>query len=267
MSQSTSQAAASSVDVPEPTTSQPNPAHPQHIAIMLDGNGRWATQRGMRRQKGHEHGADAVRAAVRGCRERGIRYLTLYAFSVANWARPEEEVDALMRLCTAFCKRERAELVERGIAVKVIGDLEEVPTETRRAVEALMDETANGTDMTLALALSYGGRQDVVNAMKQIAIRARAGLLIPEEISETSLRRYLTTGDLPDPDLLIRTGGEQRLSDFLLFESAYAELYFTDTLWPDFTDETLDAALASYARRERRFGRTGEQARSERLGA
>jgi len=262
MSQTTSQDAASEGAAP-----LSSPALPHHVAIMLDGNGRWATQRGMRRQTGHEHGADAVHAAVRGCRERGIRYLTLYAFSVANWARPQDEVDALMRLCTAFCARERNELIERGISVKVIGDLEEIPTETRRAVEALMEDTASGKGMTLALALSYGGRQDVVNAMKQIAIRAKAGLLIPEEISEDSLRKYLTTSDLPDPDLLIRTGGEQRLSDFLLFESAYAELYFTDTLWPDFSDETLDAALSSYARRERRFGRTGEQARGELLGA
>lgn len=234
---------------------------PRHVAIILDGNGRWAQSRGRPRTDGHEHGADAVRAAVRGCRERNIRYLTLYAFSVANWARPLDEIEALMRLCAEFAERERAELCERGVSVVAIGDLENIPTPTRRAVEALVEATAGGEAMTLALALSYGGRQDVVNAMKQIAIHARAGLVIPEEISEKSLRRFLTTSELPDPDLVIRTGGERRLSDFLLFESAYAELFFTETLWPDFTDATLDEALAAYARRERRFGRTGAQVR------
>lgn len=235
---------------------------PHHVAIILDGNGRWAQTKGLPRTSGHEHGADAVRSAVRGCRERNIRCLTLYAFSVANWARPKAEIDALMRLCAEFAERERAELVERGIAVVAIGDLENIPTPTRRAVEALMEATAGGRSMTLALALSYGGRQDVVNAMKQIAIHAKAGLVIPEEISERSLRRFLTTSELPDPDLVIRTGGERRLSDFLLFESAYAELFFTETLWPDFDERTLDEALAVYARRERRFGRTGAQVKA-----
>jgi undecaprenyl diphosphate synthase len=239
---------------------------PRHVAIMLDGNGRWAEQRGLPRARGHERGADAVRAAVRGSRVRGIATLTLYAFSVANWSRPKEEVDALMQLCTEFCRREQEDLVAQDIRVRVIGDLDEVPTATRHAVEDLIEATSGGRGMTLALALSYGGRQDVLNAMKQIAIQARAGLLIPEEISESSVRRFLTTGDLPDPDLVIRTGGEQRLSDFLLFESAYAELFFTETLWPDFTEETLAEALDAYARRERRFGRTGAQAQMLAVG-
>jgi len=232
---------------------------PGHVAIILDGNGRWASQRQLPRTKGHEHGATAVRAAVYGCHDRGVRTLTLYAFSAANWSRPKNEVDALMRLCAEFAEGELTELVRRGIRVRVIGDLEELPNRTRRATEALIEATKGGETMTLALALSYGGRQDMVSAIRQIAIRARAGLVIPEEVNERSIRGYLSTGDLPDPDLVIRTGGERRLSDFLLFECAYAELFFTDTLWPDFTEVTLDEAIEAFGRRQRRFGRTGQQ--------
>lgn len=242
-------------------TSDPAPL-PKHIAIILDGNGRWAAARGLPRMAGHEHGVPAVRAAIRGCRERGVPFLTLYAFSVANWSRPKDEVDALMRLCAEFAERERAELVERGIAVRVIGELDELPTPTRRAVEALVDATAGGSAMTLSLALSYGGRSDMVGAVRALAVRARAGLVIPEEIDEGSLRSFLTTSDLPDPDLVIRTGGEKRLSDFLLFEAAYAELFFTETLWPDFTEAIVDEAIAAYARRQRRYGRTAAQVQS-----
>jgi undecaprenyl diphosphate synthase len=232
---------------------------PRHIAIILDGNGRWANRRGLPRTKGHEHGANAVRTAVRGAHERRIGCLTLYAFSVNNWSRPKDEVDALLRICTEFAEGERADLVRRGVRVRIVGELEDVPTRTRRAMELLIDETAGGTAMTLALALNYGGRRDMVNAMRALAIRARAGLVMPEEIDELSLRSFLTTTDLPDPDLIIRTGGEKRLSDFLLFESAYAELFFTETYWPDFTEATLDEALAAFARRQRRYGRTGGQ--------
>jgi undecaprenyl diphosphate synthase len=234
-------------------------ALPQHIGIILDGNGRWAVQRGMPRTKGHEHGLEAVRLAVRSCRERGIPYLTLYAFSVANWARPKDEVDALMRICAQFAEENRAEFVERGVAVQIIGDLDEVPTLTRRAMERLVADTRGGRAMTLALALSYGGRRDMVNAVRALAVRARTGQVIPEEITEASLRSYLTTSEMPDPDLIIRTGGERRLSDFLLFEAAYAELFFADALWPDFTEATLDEALAAYGRRQRRYGRTADQ--------
>jgi undecaprenyl diphosphate synthase len=235
---------------------------PRHIAIILDGNGRWAAARGLPRTYGHEHGAKAVRTSVRSCRERGIEFLTLYAFSVNNWSRPKDEVDALMRICTEFAEGERAELIERGVAVQIIGDLDDVPTRTRRAMERLVADTAGGKAMTLALALSYGGRRDMVNAMRALAVRARAGLVIPEEITEASLRSYLTTSEIPDPDLIIRTGGEKRLSDFLLFEAAYAELFFSETLWPDFTEATLDEALVAYGRRQRRYGRTGAQVRS-----
>jgi undecaprenyl diphosphate synthase len=232
---------------------------PGHIAIILDGNGRWAESRGLARSRGHEHGARSVRAAVYGCHDRGVHTVTLYAFSASNWKRPKPEVDTLMRLCAEFAENERAELVRRGIQVRVIGDLDDLPTRTRRATEALVEATRDGKSMVLALALSYGGRQDMVSAIRQIAIRARAGLVIPEEVNERSIRGYLSTGDLPDPDLVIRTGGERRLSDFLLFECAYAELFFTETLWPDFSAETLDEAIAAFGRRQRRYGRTGEQ--------
>ncbi len=238
-----------------------HPNLPRHVAIILDGNGRWAAQRGLPRTKGHEHGLKAVRLAIRACRERGIPFLTLYAFSVANWSRPKEEVDALMRTCLEFAESEREECIRRGIAVQVIGDLDDLPTPTRRATERMVEDTRDGKAMTLALALSYGGRRDMVNAMRALAVRARAGLVIPEEINEGSLRNFLTTSDLPDPDLVIRTGGEKRLSDFLLFESAYAELFFSDLLWPDFSEETLDQALAAYGRRQRRYGRTEDQVR------
>jgi undecaprenyl diphosphate synthase len=232
---------------------------PQHIALILDGNGRWAERRGLPRPHGHEHGAAAVRRAIYGSHDRGVSTVTLYAFSAANWSRPQEEVRTLMRLCAEFARNEREELVKRGVRVRLIGDPEELPTATRKEMEALVTATAEGTSMTLALALSYGGRQDMVSAIRQIAIRARAGLVIPEEVNERSVRSYLSTGSLPDPDLIIRTGGERRLSDFLLFESAYAELFFTETLWPDFDETTLDEAIAAYARRQRRYGKTGDQ--------
>ncbi|MFO0755145.1 MAG: polyprenyl diphosphate synthase [Byssovorax sp.] len=236
-----------------------NPTLPRHIAIILDGNGRWAAQRGLPRTAGHEQGASAVRLAVRSCCDRGIETLTLYAFSVNNWSRPKDEVDALMRICTEFADGEREDLVRRGVRVQIVGELDDVPTKTRRSMDRLVEETASGTKMTLALALNYGGRRDMVNAMRALAVRARAGLVIPEEITEESLRSYLTTSPLPDPDLIIRTGGERRLSDFLLFECAYAELYFAEEFWPDFSEATLDDAIAAYGRRQRRYGRTSAQ--------
>jgi len=197
--------------------------------------------------------------------------LTLYAFSLANWSRPKLEVDALMRLLIRFAEKEAAELKEKTIAVKVIGDLEDLPTLTRHAVEQLMQYTgelpegATEPQMTLSLALSYSGRRDVVDAMRIVAARARAGLLLPEDIDEATLRGHFSTQALPDVDLLIRTGGEQRLSDFLLIESAYAELHFTDVLWPDFTSDDLLDAFQVYSGRERRFGRTGDQVRLARV--
>jgi undecaprenyl diphosphate synthase len=243
---------------------------PRHVAIIMDGNGRWAKGHGLERASGHVEGARAVREVVRTCRERGVRYLTLYAFSLANWSRPKLEVEALMKLLIRFAEKEAAELKEKNINVGVIGDLEDLPTPTRHAVEQLIaftNEMPEGRSptMTLSLALSYSGRRDVVEAMRVVAARARAGLLLPEDIDIGTLRSHFTTHELPDVDLMIRTGGEQRLSDFLLIESAYAELYFTDVLWPDFTSDDLLDALESFSGRERRFGRTGEQVRLARV--
>ena len=253
-----------------PTTVR-RPEQPRHVAIIMDGNGRWARQRGLERSAGHDEGARAVRDVVRACRERGVRYLTLYAFSLANWSRPKMEVEALMKLLIRFAEKEAAELKEKAINVNVIGDLEELPTPTRHAVEALIEFTGELPEgrtepaMTLSLALSYSGRRDIVDAMRFVAARARAGLLLPEDIEIDSFRSFFTTRSIPDVDLMIRTGGEQRLSDFLLAELAYAELHFTDVLWPDFTAEDLFESLNAFARRERRFGRTGEQVRLARV--
>jgi undecaprenyl diphosphate synthase len=253
------------------TTSIRRPEQPRHVAIIMDGNGRWARQRGLDRSAGHDEGARAVREVVRACRERGVRYLTLYAFSLANWSRPKLEIEALMKLLIRFAEKEAAELREKAIAVNVIGDLDELPTPTRRAVEGLMEFTHQLPDgrtepaMTLSLALSYSGRRDIVDAMRSVAARARAGILLPEDIELDTYRSFFTTREIPEVDLMIRTGGEQRLSDFLLAESAYAELHFTDVLWPDFTAGDLTQALDGFAGRERRFGRTGEQVRLARV--
>jgi undecaprenyl diphosphate synthase len=235
---------------------------PEHVAIIMDGNGRWATGRGLARAEGHAEGARAVRDAVETATRVGVKYLTLYAFSVANWARPRVEVEALMHLLVDFAKAERAELRQNGIRVKVIGSIEDLPTATRRAVEDLIAYTSEGDRMTLTLALSYGGRQDIVEAARALAVKARAGLVLPEEIDERSFHQAMTTDSLPDVDLLIRTGGETRLSDFLLYESAYAELLFLPIMWPDFKPETLLEALAQYGKKERRFGLTSEQLKS-----
>jgi undecaprenyl diphosphate synthase len=232
---------------------------PSHVGIILDGNGRWARARGLERIEGHRRGAETIRVAVEGCLSRGIPFLTLYAFSVANWLRPEPEIRGLMEVARGFAEGQLEFLAERSVRVELIGEPDEIPTPTRRAMEALLDATRDGSRLTLSIALSYGGRRDLVNAMRAIAARAKAGLVVPEEITERSLRSHLSTSRVPDPDLVIRTGGEKRLSDFLLFEAAYAELFFTDRLWPDFDDETLDEAVRTFARRERRFGKTSEQ--------
>ncbi len=228
---------------------------PDHVGVILDGNGRWATARGLPRTRGHEAGAVTVRRCVRDLLERNVPFVTLYAFSAQNWSRPKEEIDVLMRMVLEFANEEREAYKAAGICVVAVGDLDELPTPTRRAVERMVEETAGGTRMKLALALSYGGRRDMVGAMRAIAVRARAGLLIPEEIDEASLRTFLSTSPMPDPDLIVRTGGDRRLSDFLLFEAAYSELFFTETLWPDFDAATLDQALVAYGRRKARSRR------------
>jgi undecaprenyl diphosphate synthase len=235
------------------------PSIPRHVAIIMDGNGRWATQRGMPRQAGHKEGAKAVREVVRGCRKAGVSYLTLYAFSLANWKRPSAEVNALMRLLIYFADREVAELREREISVGVVGRPEDLPTATRNALLELINQTAGGTKMRLSLALSYSGRNDLVSAMQGIAREIEAGTLPASAVDESLIRHRMTTGDLPDPDMVIRTGGEFRLSDFLPFESVYSELHFPQILWPDFGEKHLLEAFDAYAGRERRFGQTSAQ--------
>ncbi len=232
---------------------------PRHVAIIMDGNGRWAVARGKPRPEGHREGARAVREVVRGCRAAGVEYLTLYAFSLANWSRPKTEVDALMRLFVLFAKKEVEELREREISVGVIGRPEDLPATTRKALDELIRKTAGGKKMRLSLALSYSGREDLIGAVRQAAALVDRGKLRPEEIDGSWIRAHLSTGILPDPDLVIRTGGEYRLSDFLPFESVYAELHFSPLLWPDFTEKDLLAAFDTYGGRERRFGRTSEQ--------
>lgn len=225
----------------------------------MDGNGRWAKARGLPRHRGHFEGVRAVREAVETAARSGIQYLTLYAFSCANWSRPVIEVRALMRLMIQFADSEQAELRQLGIRCGVIGCLEELPASTRTAVQRLVHATRDGDRMTLTLALSYGGCQDVVQAARSLVARAQAGELRAEDVDAAMLRRAMYTHALPDVDLLIRTGGESRLSDFLLLEAAYAELVFYPLRWPDFRAQHLREALELYANRERRFGLTGDQ--------
>ncbi len=223
---------------------------PNHIAIIADGNGRWAQQHGHDRAEGHLRGSRAAELAFRACHSRGVQHMTLYGFSDANWKRPKHEVAMLMQLCAQFVTEHCDEWVEKGIALHVIGDLDELPTPTRRAVEQTLEATAGGKSMVLTLALGYGCRNDLVGAVRAIAARAQAGMLLPEEVDERSLRQFMTTSHIPDPDLVIRTGGQKRMSDFLLFESANAELFFCDLLWPDFDEATLDAAIDTYNQRQ-----------------
>ena len=232
---------------------------PEHIAIIMDGNGRWAKLHTLGRVAGHQKGAEAVRATVQACREIGIRYLTLYAFSSENWSRPRKEVGALMKLLAEYIRSELAEMLENGIRLAVIGEIDALTEPVRGLLKEAMAKTALNRDMVLTLALSYGGRDEIVAAAAKIAGDVLAGRLSPEAITKEVFSRYLFTADMPDPDLLIRTSGEYRLSNFLLWQAAYAEFYFTDVLWPDFRKEDLLAAIDEYRRRERRFGLTSEQ--------
>jgi undecaprenyl diphosphate synthase len=227
---------------------------PRHVAIVMDGNGRWATRRGLARSEGHRRGKDSVRAVVEAARELGIPFLTLFAFSNENWLRPNTEVRFLMQLFHRYLMTETKRLMKRGIRVLALGDTERLPPLVRRALGETVANTAQNRAMTVALALSYGGRQDLARAAQRIARDVTAGLIRPEEINERALANRLDTGGLPDPDLLIRTSGELRLSNFFLFQLAYAELYFTDSLWPDFREREFLRALAEYQARERRFG-------------
>jgi undecaprenyl diphosphate synthase len=220
----------------------------------MDGNGRWACQRGLARCEGHRRGKDSVRAVVETARELGIQYLTLFLFSSENWQRPQAEVRFLMQLFHRYLVTETKRLMKRGVRVIVIGDTDRLPVQVRRALDQTVQATAGNRSMTTALALSYGGRQDVVNATRRIALAVAEGRLRPEEITDQTVKNELATAGMPDPDLLIRTSGELRISNFLLFQLAYTELYFTDTLWPDFRERDFLTALAAYQMRDRRFG-------------
>ena len=235
------------------------PGTPRHVAVIMDGNGRWAARRTMPRHLGHRAGVKAVRSTVEGCARRGVEALTLFAFSSENWGRPDEEVARLMELFIEAMDREVESLHGNGIRLRFIGDLTLLKPHLLERIAAAEARTSAGPTMTLYVALSYGGRWDIARAARRLAERALAGEIAPASIDEQSVARELQLGDAPDPDLFIRTGGEQRISNFLLWELAYTELYFTDILWPDFDTVAFNQALHSYAGRQRRFGHTGEQ--------
>lgn len=234
-------------------------ALPRHIGIVMDGNGRWARMRGWERTRGHRVGSRAVRRVVRACRRLGVDVLTLFAFSAQNWGRPESEVRTLMDLLGEFIIKEWQEIMERDIRVIHLGELRRVPAQVRTKLKQLEAASAGNRSMTLALALSYGSREELTRACRNLVRRAAAGKLEPREVDPALVTSKLYTARLPDPDLIIRTGGERRISNFLLWQAAYAELYFTDVLWPDFVTDDLYAAIADYQHRRRRFGLTDEQ--------
>ena len=233
---------------------------PSHVGIIMDGNGRWAQLRGQSRSVGHREGAAAVRRTVRAARWLGLRALTLYAFSEQNWARPEEEVDALMELLREYLLTERSELLENGIRLNAIGNIGRLPGIVRAVLDPVRSDTAKNDQMTLTLALSYGGREEIAHAAKELAKLVAAGKMSADDVTPDALRNLMPSLAVGDPDLVIRTGGERRISNFLLYGLAYAELYFADVLWPDFGEEALYAAVGSYQQRERRFGLVGAPA-------
>jgi undecaprenyl diphosphate synthase len=232
---------------------------PKHIAIIMDGNGRWAKQQGAQRIFGHENGVRSVRDAVEACAELGINYLTLYAFSTENWNRPKEEVMALMQLLVHTISAETKTLNENNIRLTAIGDLDSLPDDCHKELLEAIDKTKSNTRTTLVLALSYSARWELVNAMKQIAEKIENKKLSSSSITENTINEHLCTAGMPEPELMIRTSGEHRISNFLLWQLAYAELYFTEKLWPDFQKEDLYEAILDYQNRERRFGKTSEQ--------
>ncbi len=232
---------------------------PKHIAIIMDGNGRWAKQKGKIRTFGHQHGVAAVKDTVESCAELGIKVLTLYAFSTENWKRPQFEINALMQLLVQSISKETPTLMENNIRLITIGDTESLPSGVSKKLKKVISDTANNTRMTLVLALSYSSRWEITRAMKLIGEKIKKGELDPAKIDEKTIDNHLCTAGLPDPELLIRTSGENRISNYLLWQIAYAELYFTSKLWPDFRREDLYEALIDYQSRERRFGLTSEQ--------
>ncbi|MEO7801694.1 MAG: isoprenyl transferase [Ginsengibacter sp.] len=236
---------------------------PRHIAIIMDGNGRWAKEQGKDRLFGHYHGVESVRNIVEGCAELGIEYLTLYAFSTENWDRPKDEVTGLMELLVQTIKQEVSTLNKNNISLHVIGNLGLLPDSARNELNEACNETAGNTGLNLVMALSYSSRWELTNALQQAAYDVKNGTLQPEDIDQSIWPKYLTTHFIPDPELMVRTSGEYRISNFLLYQAAYAELYFTNTLWPDFRKENLYEAIVDFQARERRFGKTGGQLQQE----
>ncbi|MEY2835268.1 MAG: hypothetical protein RLZZ557_930 [Bacteroidota bacterium] len=228
---------------------------PQHIAIIMDGNGRWAEEQGQDRLFGHFHGVHSVRDIVEGCAELGVKFLTLYAFSTENWDRPEKEVTGLMELLVETIRKEVPILNKNNIRMHFIGELSMMPASAQQALQEARDLTASNTGLNLVMALSYSSRWELMNAVKKIAADVKNGLLEPDQISQDVLQQYLATNELPDPELMIRTSGEYRISNFLLYQLAYAELYFTQTRWPDFRKENLYEAIIDFQKRDRRFGK------------
>lgn len=232
---------------------------PRHAAIIMDGNGRWAVERNLPRVAGHEEGIESVRDIVKASSQLGIEYLTLYAFSMENWKRPRQEVSILMTLLEKYLRQEINELYDNGVRLKAIGKINALPKSIQKLLREGAEMTAGNTGLTLTLALSYSGRWDIARAMQVMALDVRRGTLSPEDITEDKISSYLLTSGMPDPDLLVRTSGEKRLSNYLLWETAYAEMYITDSLWPDFRRKDLYKSLLDYFGRERRFGKTSAQ--------
>jgi len=239
---------------------------PRHIAIIMDGNGRWAQERGISRNEGHKKGLDALRSVIRSANDLGVRWLTLYAFSLENWNRPKLEVASLMGLLERYLELEIDEVMEKGIQLRSIGRPDRLPGRIREKVDDAIERTRNNSNMTLIFALSYGGRSEIVDATRKLMRDAELGKVDPESVDEKTFAAYLYDPEVPDPDLLIRTGAEQRVSNFLLWQIAYTEIYSTGLMWPDFGERDLIDAVREYQRRERRFGLTSEQVREARDG-
>ncbi len=232
---------------------------PNHIAIIMDGNGRWAKKRGFLRNLGHKSGAKSVKQVVETCAEINVKFLTLYAFSTENWNRPKLEVELLMKLLISSLKKELNTLQKNNIKLTTIGNQESLPSKVLKELTYVIEKTKDNNQLTLTLALSYGSREEIIKTIKEISLKVKNNLISPENIDISIINNHLYTRNLPDVDLLIRTSGEQRISNFLLWQIAYAELYFTDVLWPDFSKENLFEAILNYQKRERRFGKTSEQ--------
>ena len=232
---------------------------PKHLSIIMDGNGRWAKQKGLLRAMGHENGTKSVKATIEACAKLGIEFLTLYAFSTENWNRPKLEVETLMKLLVNSLKKELQTLIDNNIKLNAIGNLEKLPKSAQKELLDVIEATKDNSRMTLTLALSYGSREEIVNAVRNISHKVKNNIISIDTIDDSIINEHLYTQNLPDVDLLIRTSGEHRISNFLLWQIAYAELYFTDVLWPDFKEHHLYEAILSYQKRERRFGKTSEQ--------